>query len=61
MTESKHITTPRKAILNLCSVAGESCWYTKNSGAQKTRGRGVKDALPGYKFGKCSLWAFLLA
>lgn len=43
--ESKHITTPRKAILSLCSVDGESHQCTKNRRGQKPRGRGVKDTL----------------
>lgn len=57
--------TPRKAIPSLCPVDGESCQCTKNRGGRKARGRRVKDTLhptlPGYKFGKYSLWAFLLA
>lgn len=61
MTESTQITTPKKTVLNLSSVRGESRWYTQNREGQKTRERRGRDTLPGYKFGKCSLWAFLLA
>jgi hypothetical protein len=39
MTEGKHLRAPRKAVLNLHGVAGESCWYTKKRGRQKTRER----------------------
>lgn len=46
VTESKHITTPRKAIPSLCPVDGESRSCTKDRGGQKTRGGGRRTPPP---------------
>lgn len=53
------ITAAREADLRLSTPGGESCSCARNRGGPKTRGG--RDPLPGYKFGKSLLWAFLLA
>ena len=43
MTESTQTPTPRKAVLHLSCVHGESGWYTQNREGHKTRESRVRD------------------